>query len=74
MFASTDYTAIALAVVGLIGTCVTVWAAVRTKQIEAKAAEDARRAAQSEKNAKTHADSVLIKPKKRKKPPEHPCT
>lgn len=72
MLAIVDYTAIALAVIGLAGTIVTVWATVRTKQIEAKAAEDARRAAASAKSAQDSAILVQGKGKRKKKPPTHP--
>jgi len=72
MFAEMDWTAIVIASIGLASTIVTLLATVRVKQLEARAAADAHRSAGHAANAKSSADSVKIKHKRKKKPPTHP--
>lgn len=73
MFAVIDWTAVLIALCGVVTAAIGGAVAIRIKRLEIRAAEAARRAESAARRAKESADWPAVPPPQLKRPPDPPC-
>lgn len=74
MLAAIDYTAVLVAVCGVLTALIGGVVAIRLKKLELRAAAAARRAERAEEEARKSAVVAALPKKRPKRPPDHPCS